>query len=157
MKLLANSFQIITVNTDGKNCKRGNELANIGMLTEHAIVIENDVIKDLIPNSSIKNPSRYDIIDVQDKVILPGLVECHTHAAFAGSRVLPLGKPIHRAVVVRAEVCIHGRFPLPSIVRRPPRCDAPSLPRLHASAATTGDDSSAECICWHRAMANLAG
>lgn len=86
MKLLAHSSQIITVNTDGKNCKRGNELGNIDALTEHAIVIENDTIKDIIPNSSIKNPSKYDIIDLQDKVILPGLVECHTHAAFAGSR-----------------------------------------------------------------------
>jgi imidazolonepropionase len=86
MKLLVHSSQIITVNTDGKNCKRGNDLGDIGVLTEHAIVVENDTIKDLIPNSSIKNPSKYDIIDLQDKVILPGLVECHTHAAFAGSR-----------------------------------------------------------------------
>ena len=86
MKLLANSSQIITVNTDGKNLKRGTDLGNIGMLTEHAIVLENDVIKDLIPNSSIKNPSKYDIVDLQDKIILPGLVECHTHTAFAGSR-----------------------------------------------------------------------
>src|SRR3990170_5416357 len=86
MKLLAHSSQIITVNTDGKNCKRGNELGDIGVLTEHAIVVENDTIKDLIPNFSIKNTSKYDIIDLQDKVILPGLVECHTHTAFAGSR-----------------------------------------------------------------------
>ena len=86
MKLLAHSSQIITVNTDGKNCKRGNELGDIGVLIEHAIVVENDTIKDLIPNSSIKNTSKYDIIDLQDKVILPGLVECHTHSVFAGSR-----------------------------------------------------------------------
>jgi len=88
MKLLANTSQIITVNTNGKNLKRGNDLANIGVLAEHAIVVENDAIKDLIPNSSIKNPSKYDIIDLQDKIILPGLVECHTHAAFAGSRAI---------------------------------------------------------------------
>jgi imidazolonepropionase len=86
MKLLANSAQIVTVNTDGKNLKRGVDHDNIGILTEHAIIVESDTIKDLIPNSSIKNPSKYDIIDLQDKIILPGLVECHTHAAFAGSR-----------------------------------------------------------------------
>ena len=86
MKLLAHSSQIITVNTNGKNIKRGSDLENIGVLTEHAIVVEKDTIKDLIPNSSIKNPSKYDIIDLQDKIVLPGLVECHTHAAFAGSR-----------------------------------------------------------------------
>jgi len=86
MKLLANSAQIVTVNTDGKNLKRGVDHGNIGILTEHAIIVEDDTIQDLIPNSSIKNPSKYDIIDLQDKLILPGLVECHTHAAFAGSR-----------------------------------------------------------------------
>ena len=86
MKLLAHSSQIITVNTNGKNLKRGSDLGNVGALTEHAIVVEKDTIKDLIPNSSIKNPSKYDIIDLQDKIIIPGLVECHTHAAFAGSR-----------------------------------------------------------------------
>jgi imidazolonepropionase len=86
MKLLAHSSQIITVNTNGQNVKRGSDLENIGVLTEHAIVVETDTIKDLIPNSSIKNPSKYDIIDLQDKIVLPGLVECHTHAAFAGSR-----------------------------------------------------------------------
>jgi imidazolonepropionase len=87
MKLLANCAQIVTINTDGKNLKRGKELNEIGLLTDHAIVVEGDKIKDLIPNFSVKNPSKYDIIDLQDKTILPGLVECHTHAAFAGSRV----------------------------------------------------------------------
>lgn len=86
MKLIANSAQIVTVNTNGKNVMRGADLKHIGVLTEHAIIIEDDRIKDIIPNNSIKNPSKYDIIDAQDKIVLPGLVECHTHSAFAGSR-----------------------------------------------------------------------
>lgn len=86
MKLLIHSSQIVTVNTNEKNCKRGKEMNELDIFTEHAIVVEKDKIKDIIPNSSIKNPSKYDIIDLQDKVILPGLVECHTHTAYAGSR-----------------------------------------------------------------------
>ena len=86
MKLLVHSSQIVTVNTNGKNIKRGEDFKDIGVLTDHAIIVENDRIKDIVPNTSIKNPSKYDIIDVQDKVVLPGLVECHTHSAFAGSR-----------------------------------------------------------------------
>ncbi len=86
MKLLTNSSQIVTVNTNGQNYKRGKSLNDTGVLTEHAIAIEDGRIKDIVPNTSIKNLSGFEIIDVHGKIILPGLVECHTHSAFAGSR-----------------------------------------------------------------------
>ena len=84
--LLKNPAQIVTVSTGGKNYKRGKELNEIAVLENHSVIFEKDIIKDLIPNASITNESNYKIIDVKDKVVLPGLVECHTHTAFAGSR-----------------------------------------------------------------------
>lgn len=84
--LLFNPASIITVNTDGKNCKRGKELSNIGQLFEHSIFFEDDLIKDILPNSSLKKNKDDKVIDVTGKTVLPGLVECHTHTAFAGSR-----------------------------------------------------------------------
>lgn len=86
IKILSGASQIITVDTFGTNVKRGNELNEIDVLLSHSLVIENDIIKDLIPNSSVKNYYADEIIDIKDKVILPGLIECHTHTAFAGSR-----------------------------------------------------------------------
>ncbi len=86
LKLLLYPSQIITVDTGGKNFKRGKEQRNLNILTNHSIVIENDIIKDIIPNSSIRNKHLYKIINIKDKTILPGLVECHTHSVFAGSR-----------------------------------------------------------------------
>lgn len=86
MKLLTNAEQIVTCNTNGKNFKKGKEQSELEVLTSHTIVIENDLIKDIVPSQSIKNPSSYEIIDLRNKIILPGLVECHTHTAFAGSR-----------------------------------------------------------------------
>ncbi|BDQ01770.1 imidazolonepropionase [Ignavibacterium sp.] len=86
MKLLTNAEQIVTCNTNGKNFKKGKEQSELEILTSHTIVIENDLIKDIVPVQSIKNPSSYEVIDLRNKIILPGLVECHTHTAFAGSR-----------------------------------------------------------------------
>ncbi len=84
--LLFNPSSVVTVNTSGKNYKRGKELSEIGCLYEHSIVIEDDLIKDIIPNSSFQKNKFEKIIDVTGKTVLPGLVECHTHTAFAGSR-----------------------------------------------------------------------
>jgi imidazolonepropionase len=86
IKLLLHPSQIITVDTNGKNVKRGKDLKNINVVTDHSLLIENDLIKDFIPNSSVDNINADKIIDAEDRIILPGLVECHTHAAFAGSR-----------------------------------------------------------------------
>ena len=86
LTLLKNPAQIVTVSTNGKNVKRGKELHEVSVLEDHSLVIEDAIIKDLIPNASIANESDYKIINVKDKVLLPGLVECHTHTVFAGSR-----------------------------------------------------------------------
>lgn len=86
LKILLNPAQIVTVDTGGKNFRRGHELNEISPLTNHSIIIENEIIKDILPDSSVKRYSNADIIDLRNKTVLPGLVECHTHTAFAGSR-----------------------------------------------------------------------
>ncbi len=86
IKIISNPSQIVTVNTSRKNYKRGSELNELNVVTGHSLIIENDMIKDIIPNSSVKRSAEVQVIDVDDKVILPGLVECHTHTAFTGSR-----------------------------------------------------------------------
>ncbi|HSP88117.1 MAG TPA: imidazolonepropionase [Ignavibacteriaceae bacterium] len=85
-KILLNPAQIVTVDTKGKNYKRGNELKEINLLENHSIIIEDGIIKDILPDSSVKNNSSDIIYDLKNKIVLPGLIECHTHTAFAGSR-----------------------------------------------------------------------
>jgi len=85
-KLLYNPSQVVTVNTNGKNVKRGKELSEVDCLTEHSIVLEDDLIKDIIPTASVSKNNFEEIIDLTEKVVLPGLIECHTHTAFTGSR-----------------------------------------------------------------------
>jgi len=84
--LLRNPKQIITINTNGNNFKRGKEMNDIGLIMDHSILVENGKIKSIIQNSEIENVLFHSEINLQNKIILPGFIECHTHTAFAGSR-----------------------------------------------------------------------
>lgn len=85
-RLFKNPSQIVTVDTSGKNFKRGKSFNGIGLLTDHSILVEDGIIQDILPNSSASKTKFDQAIDLNNNVVLPGLVECHTHAAFAGSR-----------------------------------------------------------------------
>ena len=86
IKIISNPSTIITVDTKGKNYKRGRELGKIHPITYHSIVIEDETIVDLIPNNSITKGNADEVVDADGKTVLPGLIDCHTHTAFAGSR-----------------------------------------------------------------------
>lgn len=84
--LLKNPKQIITVDSKGTNYKRGKNMNEIGVLTNHSILVEDEKIKEIIKNSSLSEINFDEEIDLSDRIVLPGFVECHTHTAFAGSR-----------------------------------------------------------------------
>ncbi len=86
LKIFSNPSQIITIDTGGENLKRGKRLKDINVLSGYSILVENEKIKDFIPNESVYKYSPYQKINLEDKIILPGLVDCHTHTVFSGSR-----------------------------------------------------------------------
>ncbi len=84
--IFKNPSQIITVNSGGLNYKRGREMSVLNPLIEHSIIVENGIIKDFVPNSAISKTSAEMTFDMKGTIMLPGLIECHTHSAYAGSR-----------------------------------------------------------------------
>ena len=85
-KLFTNFSQVITCDTKGINYKQGNNLSDIAALENHSIVIEDGIIKDVVPDSSLYKINPDQKLNFKGKTILPGLIDCHTHTAFAGSR-----------------------------------------------------------------------
>lgn len=84
-KAFTHAAQIITVDTKNTGLKRGLDMKNIGVLHGIDIIVENGVIADFVPSGS-PLPNVDEIVDAKDKIILPGLIDCHTHTVFAGSR-----------------------------------------------------------------------
>lgn len=78
--------QIITVDSNRNLFKRGKEMNDISLITNHSILIENGRIIDIIPTNSVNKILVNETINCEGKIVLPGLVECHTHSLFSGSR-----------------------------------------------------------------------
>ena len=85
--LISGASQIVTVR--GRAPRRGNELLNIGVIRDGAILICDGVIVAVGPSSQIeklKQSKKTEKMDVGGRVVLPGFVDSHTHLIHAASR-----------------------------------------------------------------------
>ena len=51
-----------------------------------AIVVEDGVIKAVLPSTEAPSGSQWKVHDVKGALVIPALTECHTHAIFSGER-----------------------------------------------------------------------
>jgi len=89
--LIKNPKQILTMALPGqKGPRKGKAMREIGLLGEgFGILIEGEKIKRIAKLGEFKgfDKKKTKVIDATGKVILPGFVDSHTHAIFAGSRL----------------------------------------------------------------------
>ncbi len=87
--LIKNTAELLTCKvSNSKKPKTGKELSNLGIIKNGAVAIKNGKIVFVGKSNDLSkaNIKAKTVIDAKGKVVMPGFVDCHTHAIFAGSR-----------------------------------------------------------------------
>ncbi|HZK18788.1 MAG TPA: imidazolonepropionase, partial [Clostridia bacterium] len=88
--VVLNAHELITVAGNSHRPKRGRELAEIGIINDGAVAMTDGVIVAVGRTDDVLRQVVVDqgtaLLDASGKVVLPGLVDPHTHLVFAGSR-----------------------------------------------------------------------
>ncbi len=84
MPLLIRNARILTL-AIGARTRHGKELGELGLIPQGDVLITDDKITAVGPK--IEAPVEAEVIDAQGRVLMPGFIDCHTHACWAGDRL----------------------------------------------------------------------
>ncbi|MDI1337945.1 MAG: imidazolonepropionase [Lacunisphaera sp.] len=84
MSLLIRNARILTL-AQGARPRRGKELGDLGIIPSGAVLVADGKI--VAAGDKVEAPADAEIIDAQGRVLMPGFVDCHTHACWAGDRL----------------------------------------------------------------------
>jgi len=85
--IVENATELVTCS--GFTAKSGAQMADIGVIPDGAVVIENGCIGWVGPTRELPpdmDRTGFQIIDASGKAVLPGFVDAHTHFVFGGYR-----------------------------------------------------------------------
>ncbi len=85
--IIKNASELVTCK--GRSPKHGKDMSRIGLIKNGCVVIEEDVIIDVGNTTDILlkyDENEYSVIDAQNKAVLPGFIDSHTHFVFGGYR-----------------------------------------------------------------------
>ena len=87
MDLLIENARLVTMQ-EGEQGYLPSPLARVGIRSGKIVTFSTAAIgEDSAETESILNPDHYEqTIDLQSKLLLPGLIDCHTHLVYAGNR-----------------------------------------------------------------------
>jgi imidazolonepropionase len=90
--IIKNASELVTCS--GFAAKRGREMAELHLITDGAVIIKEGTIEAVGTTRDIEaklekagtDLSGFDVIDAQNKAVLPGFIDSHTHFVFGGYR-----------------------------------------------------------------------
>lgn len=86
-KLICHASELVTC--PGTGPKHGKEMADIGLIRDGAVLINDDMIEAVGTTAELEktvNKAECEVIDASGKAVLPGFVDSHTHFVFGGYR-----------------------------------------------------------------------
>ncbi len=84
MTLLIRNARILTL-AAGARPRRGRELGQLSVIPRGDLLVEGGLIAAVGPK--VEAPEGAEVVDANGRVLMPGFVDCHTHACWAGSRM----------------------------------------------------------------------
>ncbi len=83
---ITNIGQLVTVAAHGEPVKRGAGMRELGVIENGAVLVRNGIVTETGRAADLRPPGDVDVLNAEGRVALPGFVDSHTHAVFAGSR-----------------------------------------------------------------------
>jgi imidazolonepropionase len=85
--LIHHADQIVRVAAARERFKTGPAMRELHIIPDGSLLIEGETIAWIGPASQVPPlPADTNILDARGKIVIPGLVDCHTHLVFAGDR-----------------------------------------------------------------------
>jgi imidazolonepropionase len=84
MSLLIRNARILTLAGDSRP-RRGKEMCELGVMPQGDVLVTDGLIAAVGPKLAV--PEGAEVLEAQGRVLMPGFVDCHTHACWAGDRL----------------------------------------------------------------------
>src|SRR5262249_7232293 len=86
--VLRHAAQLVGLTAPGETRRAGSAMRRVDLVEDGAVVIEGQRIAWLGKTAELPLvDAEATVVDLHGKVVLPGLIDSHTHAIFAGDRV----------------------------------------------------------------------